>query len=62
MRVLVVEDESSIAKFVLQGLTEAGYAVDLVGDGRSALDFALTTDYDAGDEWAGTVARPAPSR
>jgi DNA-binding response OmpR family regulator len=28
-------------------LTEVGYAVDLVGDGRSALDYALTADYDA---------------
>jgi DNA-binding response OmpR family regulator len=47
MRVLVVEDEPSIAKFVRQGLTEAGYAVDLVGDGRSALDYARAADYDA---------------
>ena len=47
MRVLVVEDEPSIAKFVQQGLTEAGYAVDLVADGRTALDFALAADYDA---------------
>ena len=47
MRVLVVEDEPSIAKFVRQGLTEAGYAVDLVGDGRSALNYALSADYDA---------------
>jgi len=47
MRILVVEDETSIANFVRQGLVEAGYAVDLVGDGRSALDYALAADYDA---------------
>ncbi|MCB9422297.1 MAG: response regulator transcription factor [Ardenticatenaceae bacterium] len=47
MRVLVVEDEPGIANFVRQGLAEAGYAVDLVGDGRSALDYALAADYDA---------------
>ncbi|MCB8922271.1 MAG: response regulator transcription factor [Ardenticatenaceae bacterium] len=47
MRVLVVEDEPSIAKFVQQGLTEAGYAVDLVENGRTALDYALTAEYDA---------------
>ena len=29
MRVLVVEDELRIAQFIRQGLTEAGYAVDL---------------------------------
>jgi DNA-binding response OmpR family regulator len=47
MRLLVVEDEPGIAKFVQQGLTETGYAVDLVGDGRFALDYALAADYDA---------------
>lgn len=47
MRVLVVEDEPSIANFVRQGLTEAGYAVDLAWDGREGLDFALVADYDA---------------
>ncbi len=46
MRVLVVEDETGIAKFIFQGLTEAGYAVDLVEDGRSALHYALSADYD----------------
>ncbi len=47
MRVLVVEDEPGIANFVRQGLAEAGYAVDVVGDGRTALDYALSADYDA---------------
>jgi DNA-binding response OmpR family regulator len=47
MRILVVEDEPGIANFVRQGLAEAGYAVDVVGDGRSALDYALAADYDA---------------
>ncbi len=46
MRVLVVEDEASIAHFVRQGLTEAGYAVDLVGDGRDGLAYALAVEYD----------------
>lgn len=47
MRILVVEDEASIAKFVHQGLTEAGHAVDLVADGRAALEYALAANYDA---------------
>lgn len=47
MRVLVVEDEPGIANFVRQGLVEAGYAVDVVGNGRSALDYAFAADYDA---------------
>ena len=40
MRVLVVEDEPTIADFVVRGLTEQGYAVDLACDGAAALDLA----------------------
>jgi DNA-binding response OmpR family regulator len=47
MRLLVVEDEPSIAAFLRQGLTEAGYAVDVAADGRAGLDYALAADYDA---------------
>ena len=47
MRILIVEDEPSIANFVHQGLTEAGYAVDLAWNGRDGLDYALAADYDA---------------
>ena len=46
MRVLVVEDEPSIANFVRQGLTEAGYAVDVAWDGREGLNYVLAADYD----------------
>jgi DNA-binding response OmpR family regulator len=46
MRVLVVEDEPGIANFVRQGLTEAGYAVDVAWDGHEGLDYALVADYD----------------
>jgi DNA-binding response OmpR family regulator len=46
MRILVVEDEPSIANFVRQGLTEAGYAVDVVGNGRDGLEYALAANYD----------------
>ena len=46
MRILVVEDEPGIADFLRQGLTEAGYAVDLAWDGREGLDYALAADYD----------------
>lgn len=47
MRILIVEDEPGIAKFVNQGLTEAGYAVDLAWDGREGLDYAQVAEYDA---------------
>jgi len=46
MRILVVEDESAIAAFVRQGLTEAGYAVDMAGDGAEALEWAAIAPYD----------------
>ncbi len=47
MRILIVEDETSIANFLQQGLTESGYAVDLVWNGRDGLNYALSADYDA---------------
>src|SRR3954463_14868913 len=46
MRILVIEDEEAIAAFVVQGLTEAGYAVDLAGDGAEALYWAAIAEYD----------------
>lgn len=46
MRILVVEDEINIAQFIQQGLTEAGYVVDLIHDGQTGLEFALTYPYD----------------
>ena len=46
MRILVVEDEEAIANFINQGLTEAGYAVDLAGDGAEALHWLAIAEYD----------------
>jgi heavy metal response regulator len=46
MRILVVEDEAAIANFVTQGLTEAGYAVDVAGDGAEALHWITIAEYD----------------
>jgi DNA-binding response OmpR family regulator len=47
LRVLVVEDSESLRRSLAKGLREAGYAVDAVGDGKSALIYGQTTDYDA---------------
>src|SRR5436309_16107295 len=47
MRVLLVEDEPSAAHMVAKGLREQSYAVDVAGDGESAIFQAGTTDYDA---------------
>ncbi len=46
MRILLVEDDSSIASFILQGLRQAGYAVDHATDGEQGLHMALTESYD----------------
>jgi len=47
MRLLVVEDDSKIASFVVKGLKEAGYAVDHCSDGEEALIMGESTSYDA---------------
>ena len=46
MRVLVVEDDRKVASFVVQGLHEAGFAVDQTADGVAGLHLACTTPYD----------------
>lgn len=47
MRVLVVEDDRTIADFVAGGLRQEGYVVDLADNGVAGLDLAQTTMYDA---------------
>ncbi len=41
MRILIVEDEPSIANFVRDGLEEEGYAVDMADNGKHGLQLAL---------------------
>lgn len=47
MRVLLVEDDKTIASFVKKGLEQAGFAIDLAMDGEDGLHFALNEAYDA---------------
>jgi len=42
VRILVVEDDRKVARFVRQGLCEEGHAVEIATDGVEALDFVLT--------------------
>ena len=46
MRILLVEDDSRIARFVNKGLSEEGYAVDIVANGEDALTYAGSAPYD----------------
>ena len=47
MRLLLVEDETRLARALLRGLTADGFAVDVVGDGTSGLARAREGQYDA---------------
>jgi len=47
MRVLVVEDDSKIASFVVNGLKQNGFAVDHAPDGEEGLELAQAVSYDA---------------
>lgn len=47
MRVLVVEDDKKIASFVVNGLKQAGFAVDSCADGEEALIMGRSSPYDA---------------
>lgn len=46
MKILVVEDEKKVAKFLQQGLEEERYAVDVARDGEQGKSLALTENYD----------------
>ncbi len=48
MRILVVEDEASLAKQLTSSIAEAGYAVDHAADGERADFLAQTEQYDGG--------------
>jgi two-component system copper resistance phosphate regulon response regulator CusR len=46
MRILLIEDEEKVARFVSLGLKAEGFAVDCAQDGRSGLEYALANPYD----------------
>ena len=45
MKILIVEDEQKTGDYLKQGLSEAGFVVDLVRDGLDGMHQALTDDY-----------------
>jgi two-component system OmpR family response regulator len=46
MRALIVEDDHTIAAFLVKGLREAGFAVDHAPDGEVGVHLATTVPYD----------------
>jgi two-component system, OmpR family, response regulator len=47
MRILIVEDDSTIAHFIEKGLQQEGFAIDRVDNGIDGLHMVLTEPYDA---------------
>ena len=47
MKVLIIEDDATIASFIGKGLREAGFSVDIRHDGRDGLAAGLDEQYDA---------------
>lgn len=47
MRILVVEDDLKISSFIINGLKQAGFAVDHAANGEDGLDLGLHEPYDA---------------
>jgi two-component system OmpR family response regulator len=46
MKVLLIEDDSSVAEFTARGLKEAGHTVDHADNGKDGLFMATTESYD----------------
>lgn len=46
MKVLLVEDDSGAASYLIKGLNESGYIIDHAEDGETGLHLALTNDYE----------------
>jgi len=47
MRILLIEDDADVARFVAKGLRESGHTVEHVGIGRDGLFLAASENFDA---------------
>lgn len=47
MRILVIEDDTDVARFLVKGLKESGHVVDHADNGRDGLFLATSEPYDA---------------
>jgi len=46
MRILVIEDDTVAANYLVKGLKECGHVVDLAGDGEMGLEMARSSSFD----------------
>jgi two-component system OmpR family response regulator len=46
MRILLVEDDKDVARFITKGLKESGHTVDHADQGRDGLFLAASENYD----------------
>jgi two-component system OmpR family response regulator len=46
MHVLLIEDDTEAARFLVKGLRDAGYTVDHAADGRQGIELATTGSFD----------------
>jgi len=46
MRILLVEDEEKVSRFIVRGLKAEGYAVDAVSDGKAGQEYLFSYSYD----------------
>lgn len=47
MKLLIIEDETDLARLIQRGLKKKGYLSDICGDGLKGLQTAMVNDYDA---------------
>ncbi len=69
MRVLIIEPEMRLGEYLLHGLTESGFVVDVVDNAMDGVHLGVTGEYDllvldrsacfgSIDAWAHRLARP----
>lgn len=46
MRILLIEDDNSVADYIIKGLMQSGYTVDHAADGKQGLILATSENYD----------------
>jgi len=48
MKILLIEDDTTIADFIVKGMKQAGFTIDHAVDGMDGLHMALSKSYDVG--------------